>query len=68
MVVRPFQSQSYAEVRMYQPEQELVELTFKHLFEELVALVARASAVAVDQKELLAFYHLDDRLAVQLNA
>ena len=53
---------------MYQPEQPLVELAFKHLLQKLVALVARTSAVAVDQKELLAFDGLDDRFTVQLDA
>ena len=67
VVVRPFQGQSDAQIGMQQPEQELVELTFKHLFEELVALVAGASAVAVDEEELLPFDGLDDRLAMQFN-
>ena len=67
MVVRPFQSQTYAKIRMYQPEQELVELTFKHFFQELVAFVAGAASVAVDEEELLSFDGLDDGFTVQLN-
>ena len=51
---------------MYQPEQELVEITFKDLLQKFVAVVSWTSAIAVDQKELLAFDGLDDRLAMHL--
>ena len=49
-------------------EQPLVELALKHLFQELVAFVSWPSAIAVDQKEFLAFDGLDDRLTVHLKS
>ena len=66
VVVRPFQGQTNAKIGMYQPEQELIELTFKDLLQKFVAVVSWTSAIAMDQKELLAFNRLDDRLAVHL--
>ena len=47
-------------------EQPLVELALKHFFQELVAIVSWPLAIAVDQKELLAFDVLDNGLAVHL--
>ena len=68
VVVRPTQGQTNAQIRVQPLEQPLVRLELEHFFQELVATVAGTSAVAVDQKELLAFDGLDDRFTMQFNA